>query len=105
MERVVDLIGQQLVRVSVDQVKVFTWLEAHSLAGRNAYLSAGARVTSYPGLTGFDSEDAEASQLDPVALGQRALHGLEDSVYRGLGLDARESRAFDDPLNKILLDQ
>jgi hypothetical protein len=105
LERVVGLLWQQVLCRSVDQVKVFAWLKTHSLAGRDTDLGAGARVASHPGLTGFDGKDAEASQLDSVALGQRALHGLEDGVYGGLGLDARESRAFDDPLDEILLDQ
>jgi hypothetical protein len=89
----------------VDEVEIFSGLEANGLSGGDADLGASARIAAHAGLSGFDGEDAEAAQLDTVALGQSPLHGFEDGVNGGLGLDPGKSGAFDDTLNEILLNQ
>ncbi len=90
--------------VLVEELEVLAWLEADGLAGGDGDLGAGAGVAADAGLAGLDGEDAEAAELDAVAFGEGALHGFEDGVDGGLGLDAREPGAFDDPENEVLLD-
>jgi hypothetical protein len=86
-------------------MEIFAGLEANGLAGRDADFGTCAGVATDTGLSWFNGEDAEASQLDSVALGKSALHGLKDGIDGRLGFDAREPGAFDDTLNEILLDQ
>jgi hypothetical protein len=88
----------------IQQVEFFAWLETDRFSGRDADFGAGAGVAANTRLAGLDGEDAETAQLDTVAAAQGSLHGLEDDVYRGFSLSARETRTLDYPLNQILLD-
>jgi hypothetical protein len=89
----------------VDELEVFAGFEADGAAWSDADFGAGARVTADAGLSGFDSEDAEAAELDALAFAEAALHGLEDGVYCCFGLGAYEAGTVNYTLNKILFDQ
>src|SRR6267154_3478782 len=85
----------------VDRLQLFTRLEAHGLAGRNADLSAGPRIAPDAGLARAHIEHAEAAQFDAVALSQGALHALKDRLHRLLGFclgDAGLSHNFVDDI-------
>ncbi len=86
-------------------LEVFAGFEADGFAGVDADLGAGAGVAAYAGLAGLDGEDAEAAQFDAVVLGEGGLHGFEDGVDGGFGLDAREAGALHDSLDEVLFDQ
>src|SRR5258706_12866878 len=65
----------------VDGLEFLAGLEAHRLAGWDIDFRAGAWVASNAGLAGSHVEDAEATQLDAVAAGKRALHALKDGFH------------------------
>src|SRR5208283_6236259 len=64
-------------RPSVERLQLLARLEANGLPGRNGHFGAGARVASDARLAGPDREDAESTEFDAVAQGERALHGLK----------------------------
>ena len=68
-----------------DRLQLFARLETHGLARRDGHFGAGARVASDASLARTHVEHAKASQLDAIALGQRALHALEYGFHRHLG--------------------
>ena len=90
---------------SVDQVELFSWLEADGLAWSDGDLRAGARIAADAGLARSDVEDSKAPQLDAFPSRQRLLQALKDSVDCGLGLVARKAGPLDDPVHDVLLDQ
>ncbi len=63
-----------------EDLEVFAWLEADGLAGGDGNLGAGARVATDAGFAGLDAEDAEATELDAVAVRESLLHGFKDGV-------------------------
>ena len=68
-------------------------------------LKRTARVAADAGFSGFDGENAEAWQLNAVAVGERAFHGCKDGVHGGFCLVTGQSCAFHDALDEVLLDQ
>ena len=88
----------------VQQVEFFARLETDRFAGRDADFGTRAGIAANARFAGFDSEDAETAQLDAITSAQSGLHGVEDDIYRGFSLCARETRTLDYPLNQILLD-
>src|SRR5207249_3591587 len=85
----------------VDRLQLFSRLEADSLPWGNTDFSSGPRIASDAGLSRAHVEHAEAAQLDAVALGQSALHALEDRLHRLLGFclgDAGLSHNFVDDI-------
>ena len=90
---------------SVDQVELFSRLEAHGLARRDRDLGSGARIASDSGFARPYIEHAKAAQLDAFPSRQRLLQALKDCVDCGLGLVARKAGPLDDPVHDVLLDQ
>lgn len=89
----------------VEQVEVLAGFEADGFTGGDGDFGTGAGVAADAGFAGFDGEDAKAAQLDAVARGQRVLHRLKDGIDGGFRLDARQSGALYNTLNKVVLDQ
>jgi len=94
-----------LPELVVEQVQFFSRLETDGFSWRDADLGAGARVAADAGLAGTHVEDAEAAQLDPLALGQGAFERLEDRVDSRLGLVALQAGAFNHLVNNVLFYQ
>ena len=63
----------------------------------------GLRPT--PVLRGLNCKDAKAAKFNAVAFAKGGLHGFEDGVHGRLRFCARETGAFDDSLDEVLLDQ
>lgn len=87
------------------RVQFLARLEAHSFAGRDAYLGAGARVAADAGFTGSNAEHAKSAQLDAFAGCQGALEAFEDCIDGGLGLGAWKARAPDHLVYDVLFYQ
>jgi len=90
---------------SIQQVQLFTGLEAHSLSWGNRDFCSGAGITPNAGFSRFDGEDAEASQLNAVTLAKRLFHGLEDGIDGGFRFDTGKPSTFHNSLDEVLLDQ
>jgi hypothetical protein len=84
-------------------MKLFTGLEADSLAGSDGDFRACPWVAADAGFSGFNCEDTKAAKLDAVARNQGLLHALENSVYRSLCFRPWQSGTLNNPLYKILL--
>lgn len=89
----------------LEGLQVFSGLEPDGATGSDVDLFAGAWVAADSGLAGSHGEDAEAAQLDTVACGKSVLHATEDGVHGCFGLVARQTCAFDDSLDEVLLYQ
>lgn len=89
----------------VERLEFLAGFEADGAAGGDVDLFAGAGVAADAGFAGFDGEDAEAAQLDAVALGEGTFHGTEDGIDGRFCLVAGQSGPFHDALDEILLDQ
>lgn len=74
---------------SIEQMKLFAWLEADCLAGRDAYLGSSPRIAADPGLAGTYIEYAKSAQFNSFSTGERLLHAVEDGVYSSLRFGAR----------------
>ena len=89
----------------LERLEVFARLEANGAAGGYVDFGAGAGVAAYACFAGFYGEDAEAAELDAIALSEGSLHGAEDGVKGRFGLVAGQAGALYDALDEILLDQ
>jgi len=87
-----------------DRLQFFSWFEADSLSWRNAYFGACARVASNAGLARTHVEDAEAAQLNAVAVSQSLLHALEDGLDCHFGLRLGYPSLVHDFVNDVELD-
>jgi hypothetical protein len=83
----------------VERLEILAGLEANRLAGGDGDLGTCARIASYTGFAGLDGEDAEAAQLDTIAVAQSVLHRFKNSVHGGLCLRPWKACAFNYPLN------
>ncbi len=86
-------------------MQVLAGLEANGLAGGNGDFSASAGVATNTGLARLNCKDAKAAKFNAVAFAKGGLHGFEDGVHGRLRFCARETGAFDDSLDEVLLDQ
>ena len=89
----------------LQHMKFFAGLEAHCLAGCDADLGTGAGIAADTSFAGPNAEDAEAAQFDAFAGGESLFETLEDRIYGSLCLSSGETRALDDMMNDVLLDQ
>jgi hypothetical protein len=80
-------------------------LEAHSLAGRDADLSACAGIAADAGFAGADAEDAKPAQLDAFARGESLFEAFEDAIDGCLGLGAGQARTLNHMMDDVLLNQ
>src|SRR3954453_228978 len=78
--RLPSLIGSPAPGVRSEILEVLARLEADRLAGRDRHLDAGLGVAADALLAVADLEDAEAPELDALAVAERALHGFDDDV-------------------------
>ncbi len=83
----------------VEDLEVFTGLEADGLAGGDGDFGSGAGIAAYSGFAGLDGEDAEAAELDAIAVTESLFHGFKDGVHGGFCLGAGKAGALDYPLN------
>ena len=98
--------SDRLVAVAVsERVQFFAGLEAHSFAGSDADLGAGAGIAADAGFAGADAEDAKPAQFDALAGRQSLFQALEDRIHRSLSLGAGQARALDHVMNDVLLNQ
>jgi hypothetical protein len=86
-------------------LKLFAGLEANRLAWRDRHLRACTRVSSNPGLSGTNVEDAEAAKFYTLALRQRVLHAFENSLDSHLRFGFRDACPVDDFIDDVELDQ
>jgi hypothetical protein len=86
-------------------VELFAGFEAHGFAGSNGNFGSSAGVPADSSLSGANIEDAKASQLDPLAIGESFFEALEDGVHSGLGLDAGQAGPFDNVVDDVLFNQ
>ena len=87
----------------VEQMQLFTGLEADGLAGGDGDFCSGAGITSDAGFSRLDGEDAEAAKLDAITGNERLLHAVEDGVNGCLCFGSGQSGTFYNPLYQILL--
>ena len=85
-------------------LQLFARLEAHSLAGRDIDLSAGARVASNAGLARTHIKDSKSSQLNALALSQGLLHALEYGFHRHFGFGFGDTGFRDYYIDDVELD-
>jgi len=85
--------------VLVENLEVFAWLEADGFAGGDGDLGASARVAADAGFARLYGEDAEAAELDAVAVAEGFLHGFKDGIDGGLRLGTWKAGALDYPLD------
>jgi hypothetical protein len=86
------------------QVQFLAGLEADGFSGGDRDFGAGSGIAADAGLAWLDGEDAEASELDPVAGDERLFHAVEDGVDGGFRFGSRQAGALDNPLDEILFD-
>jgi hypothetical protein len=91
------------LRRLVQQVELFTGLEADCLARSDGDFGAGARIAADAGFARLDGKDAEAAKFDAITGDKSLLHAFEDGVYRSLCFGSWQAGAFNNPLYKILL--
>jgi hypothetical protein len=72
----------------VDQVELFSRLEANGFAWSDCYLCAGARIAANAGLAGPHVEYAKTSELDTLTRRQSLLQAFKDGIDRCLCLIA-----------------
>ena len=89
----------------VDGVQFLAGLEADRFAGRDADLGSCAGIAADSGFAGADAEDAKPAQFDALTGCQSLLEALEDRIHCGFGLGARQTRALDDVMDDVLLNQ
>jgi len=89
----------------LEDVQFFAWLEADGFTGGDADLGTGAGIAADTSFAGPNAEDAEAAQFDAFAGGESLFETLEDRIYGSLCLSSGETRALDDMMNDVLLDQ
>src|SRR5215218_7412234 len=85
-------------------LQVLARLEAHRLAGGDRHLDAGLGIAADALLAVADLEDAEAAELDPLAVAERGLHSLDDGVDGLSRLHPGYIRDFRDAVDDVRLD-
>src|SRR5947209_11562391 len=85
-------------------LQVLAGLEADRLAGGDGHLDAGLGIAPHALLAVAHLEDAEAAQLDPLAVAEGVLHGLDDGVDGLRRLHPGYVRDFRDAVDDVRLD-
>src|SRR3974390_2877712 len=89
----------------LQSLQLLTGLEAHGLTRRNRDFRSGTRVAADARLPRLYVEDAEAAQLDAVALLQSLFHGFENGLDRHFRLGFSNAGFVDNLVNNVELDQ
>ena len=84
-----------------DGLQILAGFETYGLAGWDGNLFPGPGVAADSGLAGFDVEDAESPQLDPIVALKRALHRIEHGVNGSFGLASGNSGPLDDMVDDV----
>jgi len=93
------------VRACFQNVQLFAWLEAHSLARRDADFSASSGVAADAGLARTDAEDAKAAEFDAVARRESLFQSLKNGIHGRFSFGSWQACPFDHVMDNILLDQ
>jgi len=86
-------------------MKFLARFKADCFTGGYVHLGTGAGIAADTGFARADAENAKSAQFDALAGGQSLLQALEDRIYRGLCLGARQARALDYMMDDVLLNQ
>src|SRR5271170_5221665 len=86
------------------RLEFFPGLEADGLAGRDANLLSGTRITADAGLARLHREDTKAAEFDAFPACQSVLHRLEYGFHGLLGFAARDAGLLYDGVDDIELD-
>src|SRR5580692_9890382 len=89
----------------LQRLQLLTRLESHGLSRGDGNLRAGSRIPPDARLSRLHVEYAETTQLNAVALLERALHTLKDGFHRHFGLGLRDAGPVHNFVNDIQLDQ
>lgn len=92
-------------RLGIEEVEFFARFEANGFTGGDGDFGSGTRVASDAGFAGTDIEDAEAAQLDAIALGKSLFQAFKYGIDRGFCLIARKTRTLDDVMDNVLFYQ
>src|SRR4051812_5711425 len=88
-------------REESEVLEVFARLEAHRLAGGDRHFDAGLGIAADALLAVAHLEDAEAAELDALAVAERALHGFDDDVDGLRRLHPGHIRDFRDAVDDV----
>ena len=91
-------------QLSLDALKVFTWLETDSSSGWNANLFACPWISADASLARLDLKNAEPSQLDSFTPFHGSPHGIEDGIDGHLGFHLGDVSKFRDFVDYVHLD-
>src|SRR5947199_5238562 len=100
--RLPSLIGSPAQESEI--LEVLARLEADRLAGRDRHLDTGLGIAADALLAVADLEDAEAAELDALAVAERALHGFDDGIDGLRRLHPGHIRDFRDAVDDVRLD-
>src|ERR1700722_11932061 len=89
----------------IEQVELFAWFEANRFSGGDGDFGSGTRVAADAGFAWADIEDAEAAQLDAIAIGKGLFQAFKYGIDRGFSLIARKTRTLDDVMDNVLFYQ
>src|SRR5271156_1150560 len=89
----------------LQRLQLLAGLEPHGLAGRDCDFGASARVAPDTSLARTNVEDAEAPQLDALAMRQSSLHAFKNRLNSHLGFGLGDSSFVYDFVNNVELDQ
>jgi hypothetical protein len=94
-----------LARIAlVDRLQFLAGLEAHSFSRRDIYFSARPGIATDSGLARTNVKNAKTAQFNPISLGQRFLHSIEDGLYSQLCLGLSDSSLTYDFIDDVELD-
>jgi hypothetical protein len=86
-------------------MQFFAGLEAHGFAGRDADLSAGARIAADPGFARADAEHPKAAQLNALSRSKGFFQAFKHGIDRRFGLCSGQACALDHMVHDVLFNQ
>ena len=86
-------------------MQLFTGLETHGLARRDADLSAGSGIPPDTGFAGANAEHAKTTEFNALARCERFLKSLKDCIDCRFGLGAGQACALDHMVDDVLFNQ
>ena len=90
---------------SIQDVQFLARFEADSFAGRNVHFGSGPRVATDACLSRPHIEDAKATKLDAISVGQGFFQALKNGVDCSFGFYARQTGPFDHVMDDVLFNQ
>jgi hypothetical protein len=89
----------------IDGLQFLARLEANGLAGRDGNFGASARIAADASFARPNVEDAEAPQLDALAVSEGILHAIENSFDRQFGFSLGDAGSGDHFVDNVELNQ